>query len=245
MCGRFSLTATPDEVRALLDYIEQPNFPPRYNIAPTQPVAVVTAGSGDRHFKLVRWGLIPSWVKDPESFTLLINARIETAATKPSFRAAMRRRRCLVPASGFYEWQRGGGKGKTPYWLAPGDGKPFAFAGIWEEWSDPRGGEVATGAILTAEATADIASIHTRMPVVVEPEHYDAWLDTENVKPQEAVARLVQNPGFFRATAVSTLVNAVRNDGPELQRPAEPAAEPEEAPAEEGGKDDPDQLTLL
>ena len=129
MCGRYTVTATPDVLRALFGYPEQPNFPPRFNIAPTQPIAIVRLMDGKRQFALVRWGLLPSWVKDPKAFTLLINARGETAAKKPAFRAAMKRRRCLIPADGFYEWQAVGGR-KQPFY-AREIGEPFAFAGLW------------------------------------------------------------------------------------------------------------------
>src|SRR5712672_2474102 len=133
MCGRFVITSPPEALRQIFGYLEQPNFPPRYNIAPTQPVPVVILENGGRHFALARWGLIPSWVKDPRKFALLINARAEGIAEKPSFRAAIRRRRCLIPADGFYEWRREG-KLKRPYFIRARGGEPMAFAGIWETW---------------------------------------------------------------------------------------------------------------
>src|SRR5690606_25577532 len=135
MCGRFVITSAPEALRRLLGYKEQPNFPPRYNIAPTQPIPLVRLEQGERHFALARWGLIPSWVKDPKEFSLLINARLEGVVSKPSFRAAMKRRRCLVPADGFYEWKKET-KGKRPYFIRASNREPFAFAGLWETWVD-------------------------------------------------------------------------------------------------------------
>lgn len=222
MCGRFSLTASPEDVKALFDYIELPNFPQRYNIAPTQPVATVRMDKGVRHFHLVRWGLIPSWVKDPASFTLLINARGETAAEKPSFRAAMRHHRCLIPASGFYEWRRTPA-GKQPYWIAPADGGVVAFAGLWDTWSDADGGDIDTGAIVTTAANKKIADIHHRMPAIVMPEAFETWLDTVHVSANEAASLLVPAPDdYLVAVPVSDRVNKVANDDPGLLEPVEP-----------------------
>ncbi len=222
MCGRFSLTATPEDVRALFAYIDLPNFPPRYNIAPTQPIATVRREHGERHFALVRWGLVPSWVKDPASFSLLINARAETAAEKPSFRAAMRHHRCLIPASGFYEWRRTP-EGKQPYWISPADGGLMAFAGLWETWSDPDGGDIDTGAVLTTPANRTIGQIHHRMPAILMPEAFDDWLDTGNVMARDATKMLVPAPeDYLTAVPVSARVNKVSNDDPDLQSEVEP-----------------------
>ncbi|WP_289032660.1 SOS response-associated peptidase [uncultured Roseibium sp.] len=216
MCGRFTLTATPNDVRALFDYIEQPNFPPRFNIAPTQPVATVRQEHGGRHFALVRWGLIPPWVKDPASFTLLINARSETAEHKPSFRGAMRHHRCLFPVSGFYEWRRTA-EGKQPYFIRPADGGLMAFAGLWEIWSDPDGGDIDTGAILTTDANQSVRRIHHRMPAILMPEDFDTWLDTGNVMARDASQLLKPAPeDYLVADPVSTRVNSVANDDASL-----------------------------
>jgi len=218
MCGRLALTTPPDAVRTFFGYIDKPNFPPRYNIAPTQPLATVRQENGERRFRLVRWGLIPSWVKDPSSFTLLINARAETAAEKPSFRAAMRHHRCLVPASGFYEWRRTP-EGKQPFWIHPADGDIMAFAGLWDTWSDPDGGDIDTGAILTIQSNRMMSAIHNRMPVILKPEAFDDWLDTTNVDRREAVKLLKPvEDDFLVATPVSTRVNKVVNDDPDVQR---------------------------
>jgi len=220
MCGRYALTATPEEVQALFGYLDGEDFPPRYNIAPTQPVAIVRLDRDTRRFALVRWGLVPSWVKDPKAFALLFNARADSAADKPAFRAAMRYRRCLFPASGFYEWRRGPGKTKQPYWVRPLGGGLIAFAGLWETWSDRDGGEIDTACILTTDANAAIAPIHHRMPVVIAPEDYDRWLDVRGYSP-EAVADLLRPApvDLFEAIPVGSRVNKAENDDPSIQEP--------------------------
>ncbi len=190
MCGRYSLISSPDKLRAQLGYLEQPNFPPRDDVAPTQPIAIVRSAHGRKQFWLVRWGLAPAWVKDPSDFPLLINARMETAAEKPAFRAAMRHRRCVIPADGYYEWKPLGAQGKQRYLIRRRDGTPMAFAGLWETWSDPEGGEIDTGAILTREANAKIKDVHGRMPALVEARDMDAWLDVQNIRVKEAVKLL-------------------------------------------------------
>ena len=220
MCGRFALTATPEEVAALFGYLDVELFPPRYNIAPTQPIAIVRLDHDQPKFALVRWGLLPSWVKDPKAFKLPINARVESAVDKPSFRAAFRYRRCLVPASGFYEWRRGPDNQKQPYWIRPRQGGVIAFAGLWETWSDRDGGEIDTGVILTTASNAMLAPIHDRMPAVIPVAGFDRWLKaTEN--PPESVADLLAPApdGLFEAIPVSSRVNAARNDDPDLQAP--------------------------
>lgn len=226
MCGRFALTATPDQTAAFLGLEGLEDFPARYNIAPTQPILMAMAapprapGSNlpDRQAVLVRWGLIPAWVKDTRNFPLLFNARSEEAAEKASFRAAMRHRRALVPASGFYEWRKkAGGKGQ-PYWIRPRHGGLVAFAALMEPYSEPGGAEIDTGAILTTAANADIAHLHERMPVVIEPRHFSRWLDCRALEPRD-VADLLRpaDEGFFEAVPISDLVNKVANTGPEVQ----------------------------
>ncbi|MET1414090.1 SOS response-associated peptidase [Roseibium sp. HPY-6] len=221
MCGRLALTTPPDAVRDFFDYSERPNFPPRYNIAPTQPIATVRYEYGARRFHLVRWGLIPNWVKDPSSFTLLINARSETAVEKPSFRSAMRHGRCLIPASGFYEWRRTS-DGKQPFWIRPADGGVMAFAGLWETWSDPDGGDMDTGAILTIESNRMMSSIHHRMPVILKPDAFETWLDTSNVDTREAKKLFVSvEDDYLVATPISSRVNKVVNDDADIQTPVD------------------------
>ncbi|MEL7528696.1 MAG: SOS response-associated peptidase [Pseudomonadota bacterium] len=222
MCGRLALTTPPDAVRDFFSYRDQPNFPPRYNIAPTQPIATVRYEYNARRFHLVRWGLIPSWVKDPASFTLLINARAETAAEKPSFRNAMRHGRCLIPASGFYEWRRTGDS-KQAFWIKPADGDIMAFAGLWETWSDPDGGDMDTGAILTIGSNRMMSGIHHRMPVILKPDQFDTWLDTANVDKKEAGTLLKPvEDDYLVAIPVSNRVNKVANDDPDIQAPVVP-----------------------
>jgi putative SOS response-associated peptidase YedK len=167
MCARYVITSPADAVRALFGYDERPNFPPRYNVAPTQPIPVARLFNGARSYALVRWGLLPAWVKDPKTFSLLVNARGESVLGKPSFRNAMRRRRCLIPADGFYEWSAGAPK--RPYFVRPKSGAPIAFAGLWETWTGPNGEEVDTAAIVTTRANRALAAIHDRMPVIVAP----------------------------------------------------------------------------
>lgn len=229
MCGRYTLTMSPDELRRIFRYVEVPNFPPRYNIAPTQPIGIVRADHGTRHFQLVRWGLIPGWVKDPAAFSLLLNARSETAAEKPAFRAAMRHRRCLVPASGFYEWRRVG-KSKQAFFIRPRGGGAVAFAGLWEPWMGADGSEIDTAAILTTGANGLVSAIHDRMPVVLDPADWDAWLDTDGREPRHVAEMLRPAPEYLlEAIPVSERVNAVRNDDPGLQSPvSEPLAATDE-----------------
>jgi putative SOS response-associated peptidase YedK len=159
-------------------------------------------------------------VKDPKQFALLINARLEGIESKPSYRAAMKRRRCLIPADGFYEWKKEG-NGKQPYFVRARDRQPFAFAGLWETWNDRDGGEVETAAIVTCDANATLAPIHDRMPVIVAPENYDAWLDAEKIDAKQAVALVGSAPDdFLEAYAISTRVNSVKHDDPENVAPA-------------------------
>jgi putative SOS response-associated peptidase YedK len=219
MCGRYLIISTPEAIRRLFGYPEQPNFPARYNVAPTQPIPIVRMVEGKRQFALVRWGLLPSWVKDPKGFSLLINARGESAADKPAFRNAMKRRRCLIPADGFYEWQEAGGK-KRPYVVRPKAGGPIAFAGLWECWMGPNGEEMETAAIVTTDANHTLGAIHHRMPVILAPDAFDFWLDCANVDATTAAAVIAPAPErLMEAYEISTAVNRVANDGPALLEP--------------------------
>ena len=229
MCGRYVIRSSPEEIRRLLGYIDQPNFPPRYNVAPTQAVPIVRLAEGQRRFALVRWGLIPSWVKDPRTFSLLINARGESVVDKPAFRAAMRRRRCLFPADGFYEWKTEGG-GKRPYFIRLKSGGPMAFAGLWETWTGPNGEEQETAAIVTTNANRTCAAIHDRMPAIIAPAAFDLWLDSDKVDAKTAAALIAPAPeSLLEAYEISTAVNRVANDSPALIEPvtAQAAAVPE------------------
>jgi putative SOS response-associated peptidase YedK len=241
MCGRYVITSTPAAIRALFGYPEQPNFPPRYNVAPTQPIPVVRLHEGNRQFALMRWGLIPSWVKDPKTFSLLINARSESVIDKPAFRAAMRRRRCLIPADGFYEWKEVGGRKQPVFVHLRQTGGPFAFAGLWETWTGPNGEEMDTAAIVTTNANRTLSAIHSRMPVIVPPDAFDLWLDCAKVDAQTAAALLVPaRDDLLEAYEISPAVNRVANDSAALFAPlaaadAEKMREPmaEAAPVKE------------
>jgi putative SOS response-associated peptidase YedK len=216
MCGRYLITSAPEAFRRLFGYREQPNFPPRYNVAPTQPVPIVRLAEGERQFVLVRWGLIPSFAEDPRKFALLINARSESVHDKPAFRYAIRRRRCLFPADGFYEWKQESDN-KRPYCVRPKHGGPIAFAGLWETWTGPDGEEMETAAILTTAANRELASLHERMPAIVPPDAFDFWLDCRNVDALTAAAMLQPAPeDLLEAYEISPAVNHAANDGPEL-----------------------------
>ncbi len=191
---------------------------------------------GKRQFALVRWGLIPPWVKDPRTFSLLINARAESVNEKPAFKNAMKRRRCLIPADGFYEWKGEGGR-KRPYVARPKQGGPhgtlMAFAGLWETWTGPNGEELETAAIITTEANKEMGAVHHRAPVIVPPEQFDFWLDCANVSETEAASLFDPAPdGSMEVYEISTAVNRVANDSPQLLARHDAGAEPAEPPPE-------------
>ena len=223
MCGRYVIKTPPGLMREIFGYAEQPNFPPRYNVAPTQPIPVVRLDKGERSFALVRWGLIPAWVKDPRGFSLLINARAESALDKPAFRNAMRRRRCLVPADGFYEWKQDGAR-RRPFYAAAKS--LVAFAGVWEPWIGPNGEEMETACIITTTANRTLRPLHDRMPAVIPPRAFDLWLDCAKVDAVTAAALLVPAPeDTFAAHEVSVAVNRAANDSAALIEPVAPGAE--------------------
>ncbi|KQQ74165.1 SOS response-associated peptidase [Rhizobium sp. CFBP 8752] len=246
MCGRYALTATSEEILEVMQALGEEGFPARYNIAPTQPILIVMQnehvkpGSNlpPRRAVLARWGLIPGWVKDIKDFPLMINARSETAAEKASFRAAMRHRRVLIPASGFYEWRRPPketGLPSQPFWIRPKNGGVIAFAGLMETYASADGSEVDTAAILTTAANHALRPIHDRMPVVIAPEDFERWLDCKNGEPRHVadLMRPVQDD-FFEAFPVSDLVNKVSNMGKDLQKPVA-VAQPQEKPPKASG----------
>jgi len=234
MCGRFTLTATPEEVEALFGLLDLEAFPPRYNIAPTQPVLVIVSapsrepGSNlpDRQAALVRWGLIPSWTKNPADMPLMINARAETVAEKAAFKTALRHRRVLVPTTGFFEWKRDG-KHRQPFFIRPKGGGIVAFAGLMETYAEAGGSEIDTAAILTTAANTGLAPIHDRMPVVIKQADFSRWLDCRTQEPRD-VADLLRpvEPDFFEAIPVSDKVNKVANLGAELIQRVEPVQQP-------------------
>jgi putative SOS response-associated peptidase YedK len=225
MPGRFSVTSPPETLRAFFGYREEPDFPPRYNIAPTQPMAIVTAQAHsqgqERHFGLARWGFLPGFVKDPKKFSLLINARSESLIDKPSFRAAVKRRRCLVPADGYYEWRRDSARAAArPFLIRRTNGEPMGFAGLYETWSDPNGGEIDTACIITAPANRLIATFHDRMPAIIEARDFHFWLDNDRVEASAATALLRPAPeDALELIEIGNEVNRVGNDDAEIQRP--------------------------
>jgi putative SOS response-associated peptidase YedK len=258
MCGRYVIISTPEAIRALFGYPEQPNFPPRYNVAPTQPIPIVRLADGKRSFVLMRWGMLPAWVKDPKNFPLLINARGESALDKPAFRNAMRRRRCLIPTDGFYEWQAAGNAGapKQPYFVrarrgADGSAPPLAFAGLYETWTGPNGEEVDTAAIVTTRANRMLSGIHDRMPVFVAPEAFEMWLNCAEVDAETAAALVAPaDEKLLEVYPVSTAVNRVANDSEALIAPASaadatPPAAAETKPKPQKRKASDDQPSLF
>jgi putative SOS response-associated peptidase YedK len=219
MCGRFVITSPPAALRQIFGFIEQPNFPARHNIAPTQPIPVVILEKGTRHFRLMRWGLLPAWVKDPRNFTLLINARAETVLDKPAFKNAIKRRRCLIPADGYYEWQVFE-KRKRPHFIYRRDGAPVGLAGLAETWIGPNGEELDTVAIVTVPASADLSVLHDRVPVTIARGDFDRWLDCRDDNPESVVALLTAPAeGEFAWHEISTRVNRVANDDAQLILP--------------------------
>lgn len=221
MCGRFTLAVDPSVLRDAFPNFHIPDrVPIRYNIAPTQPVAVIP-NDGRLALDFFLWGLIPSWAKDPSIGKRLINARAETLAQKPSFRSAYRRRRCLVLADGFYEWQkRPGSNFKIPYYIRLKSGKPFAFAGLWEQWFSPDGSEITSCAIITTRPNELIAPFHNRMPVILWLDAYLQWLDPAERSPVDLNALLSPYPAErMIAYPVSRMVNSPQNDSPECIQP--------------------------
>jgi putative SOS response-associated peptidase YedK len=216
MCGRFTLIAPGEAVADLFQLPETPILAPRFNIAPTQPIAAVRVSSigGDRELTHFHWGLIPRWAKDPKIGSRMINARSETAAEKPSFRAAFKYRRCLVPADGFYEWQKLNG-GKQPVRIQMDDGGLFAIAGLWEHWISADGSEIESCTLLTTEPNDFLRPIHNRMPVIISPDDFDLWLDPGAQHPGEVQHLLRAYPAEAMSHyPVSTHVNNPRNEDP-------------------------------
>jgi putative SOS response-associated peptidase YedK len=217
MCGRYRLTAKERYLRDHFGIDEDFSWEPRWNVAPTQQVLIIRQNTAKgRSFKLVRWGLIPSWAKNASIATGTINAMSETAAEKPAFRDALKSRRCLVPADGFYEWKSIGSKQKQPFSIGMIDDSVFAFAGLWDCWRDSSSQLIETCTILTTRPNALLTEVHNRMPVILHPESYDLWLDP-NVKDHSLVAPLL-NPldaSRMKKYPVSTRVNRPENDDPE------------------------------
>ena len=214
MCGRFTLTDPNVDIAVQFNLPEIPDMQPRYNIAPTQPVAAVRAARESRARELVmlHWGLIPFWAKDPKIGSRMINARSETAAEKPSFRAAFRRRRCLVIADGFYEWQKQNGS-KQPFFIHLRDSRPFAFAGLWEHWEGNDDSIIESCTLLTCDPNSFLQAVHNRMPVILDQGDYDLWLDPE-VQERDLLQPLLRPypAEDMDAYPVSRYVNSPAND---------------------------------
>jgi putative SOS response-associated peptidase YedK len=221
MCGRFTLTVDPGQLQNAFPWASIPDeFPPRFNIAPTQPVAVI-ANDGQNRMDFYLWGLIPSWAKDPDIGNRLINARAETLAEKPAFRSAFKRRRCLILADGFYEWkQHADKKIKIPMYIQLADKKPFAFAGLWEIWNTSDGSEIRSCTIITTRPNRLMEEIHNRMPAILAPQYYQAWISPDEQDVQSLAALLEPIPAEeMKAYPVSRLVNSPNNDIPDCIRP--------------------------
>lgn len=224
MCGRFALKTTTQAIREMFLLEEGEAFEPHYNIAPSMKIPAVweSPEKGRRQMTLLKWGLVPSWAKDPAIGNKMINARAESAAEKPAFRAPFRRKRCLIPADGFYEWKKPpeGKKVKQPYFVKRADGKLLAFAGLWDCWRAPDGGELKTCTILTTQANEIMQPIHDRMPVILPEKNFAVWLDPKNQDPKKLSAVLQPYPSEnLVAYPVSLAVNSPQNDTPECLEP--------------------------
>ncbi|HUF39959.1 MAG TPA: SOS response-associated peptidase [Anaerolineales bacterium] len=222
MCGRFTLTASPEQLQeAFPDFAVPGQMSARYNIAPTQPIAVVP-NTGENRIDFFVWGLIPSWAKDPSIGNRLINARGETLGEKPSFRSAYRRRRCLVLSDGFFEWVAvPGEKAKQPHYITLEGGRPFAFAGLWEQWFSPDGSEIKSATIITTEPNSLVAKLHNRMPVILHPDDYARWIDPAERDPEGLQDLLAPYPASeMRHHPIARTVNSPANDLPEIIQPS-------------------------
>ncbi len=223
MCGRFAQAAKPEAIAQLFDLPPEaiPPYQPRYNLAPTQPALVLRRHphTGQKELVFLRWGLIPSWAKDPNIGQRLINARAETLDQKPAFRAAFRHRRCLVPADGFYEWQKTS-QHKQPYFIARKDGQPMALAGLWEHWQSPEGETLETFTLITTEANELVKPLHPRMPVILPQDAFALWLDPRtDVRTLKDLLLTPYPSALLRAWPVHARVNNPRFDDPTLIEP--------------------------
>jgi putative SOS response-associated peptidase YedK len=221
MCGRFASIHTPNRLQQWYDALAMPDFPIRYNIAPSASIVALRCEAQGRVGAMMRWGFIPAWAKDPATMPMLNNARGETVAEKPMFRQAFRRRRCLIPASGFYEWKAvPGQRAKQPFYISSRDGNPLSFAGIWETTKNAEGERLDTCAIITTDANAVVQPIHQRMPVVIGRADWNTWLSTEEVAFEELMALIKPfNADTMQAWGVAHAVNKVSNNDPSLLQP--------------------------
>ena len=223
MCGRYVSSRGAHDLASYFDTDQPPEeqvLPPRWNIAPTDPVHAVLERDGTRQLRVLRWGLVPSWSKDAKGAARMINARRETVDSKPAFRAAYQRRRCLLPADGYYEWRRDGAH-KQPYYLTTRDGSPLAMAGLYEVWAPPEGERLWTCTVLTTDAPDELGHIHDRTPLLVPPADWARWLDPEVDNPGQELL-VPGTPGVLDAWPVSPAVGNVRNDGAQLIEPERP-----------------------
>jgi len=220
MCARFFLFSPDEAIMRLFRMVNFPQIAPRFNIAPSQPVLAITNGQHGFHVNHFQWGLIPGWLKNPAPGQAMINARSETAATKPAFKNAFRYRRCLIPANGFYEWKSAGNRSKQAMCVRLNDEPLFAMAGIWEQWQSPDGTELETCAVLTTAANGLLETIHPRMPVILRPDQFDRWLSSDTT-PLPQLARLLQTfpAEEMQVFPVSSYVNKVVHDSPECITP--------------------------
>jgi putative SOS response-associated peptidase YedK len=221
MCGRYTLTSSGEDVADLFALLEVPSIPPRYNMAPTQEAAVVRVAEpgAPRTLSFLRWGLVPYWAKEAAIGNRMINARAESVTEKPSFKSSFRRKRCLIPTSGFYEWKKEG-KSKQPYLIRRKDHRPFAFAGLWDRWNDPASGPLETFTILTTDANERVRELHDRMPVILAREDFDLWLDPKVGDPARLQPLLAPLAGDeLELVRVSRNVNSPANDTPDCIEP--------------------------
>ncbi len=230
MCGRYASTLPPEMMQELFKLLNQIDLVPRYNIAPTQPVAAIWEQHGRREAHFARWGLVPGWVKDPREFPLLINARVETMAEKPAFRDALKHGRCIIPASGYYEWHTNPDKTKQPYYITLADDRPMALAGLYASWMGPNGEEIDSVATITVPTNGQLSHIHDRMPAILDEAAIDDWLNVRDVRAAEAYQLALPLPdSVLKFHPVSTRVNSARDDDPGLIEPV--TLEPPKPPA--------------
>ena len=224
MCGRYASTLPPEMMVELYKLLNSIELVPRYNIAPTQPIAAIWEAHGRREAHFARWGLVPGWVKDPREFPLLVNARMETMAEKPAFRDALKHGRCIIPASGYYEWHTNPDKTKQPYYITMEDDSPMLFAGLYSQWAGPNGEEMDTACIVTVEPSLEISSIYDRMPAILTtPAAVDEWLNTAAVEPRDAVQLTMPLPeGALKFHPVGKAIGRADAEGADLIRPLTP-----------------------
>ena len=240
MCGRYASTLPPEMMAELFKLLNSVEIVPRYNIAPTQPVVAIWEQEARREAHFARWGLVPNWVKDPREFPLLVNARVESMLDKPAFRDPMKHGRCILPASGYYEWHTNPDKSKQPYYITMADGGPMALAGLWATWEGPNGELVDSVAAITVPANRQLSEVHDRMPAVLQGDAIDQWLDVRHVRARHAAQlALPLEDGALKFHPVSTRVNSARDDDPGLVEPAEivrPEPKPKKAAGGGGGQ---------